>query len=370
MAKDYYAILGVDKTASADDLKKAFRKKAHELHPDKTTGDEQKFKEINEAYQVLSDPQKRQRYDQFGSGFDQAGGQGPFGGGFNQGGFNVDFGDLGDIFSDFFGGGKHQRTRVNHGQDIEIAVTIPFLTAVFGGEEIITLRKHVTCDACKGNGAEPGTKVNTCSTCGGSGHVRRNVQTFFGQMESSKLCESCDGLGKLPEKPCSSCRGLGRKTGDVQLKVKIPAGINNNESLKLTGQGEAGERGAHAGDLFVHIRIAPHKFFGRSGNTITTAEVISYPVAALGGKIEVQTVDGPVSLKIPAGTQPGQVFIMQGKGVPFLHKNGRGDQEVTVDVKVPKKLSSKEKELLEEMAKLHGDQRENKKSVWQRVVGE
>ena len=357
MSKDYYNILGVNKSASADDIKKAFRKLAHEHHPDKKSGDEAKFKEINEAYQVLSDPQKRSQYDQFGSAFQngQAGGAQGFGGGFSDfnGGFNINMDDLGDMFGGFgdifgFGGGGSRSRNQRRGHDIQVALTIDFNEAVFGVEKEIGLKKTVECSKCKGEGREPGTEVTTCKICGGKGRVTKVQRTILGNMQVQMTCEACGGEGKTFKEKCSACRGAGLVQQIVNLKVKIPAGIDNGETIRLSGQGEAA-KGAQNGDLYLKIRVNPDRRFERDGFNIKSRAEISFSQAALGAKIEVATVDGLVDLKIPEGTQSGRVLILRDKGIPHLNGRGRGSHLVEVVVKTPTGLSRKQREALKEL---------------------
>ncbi len=355
MAKDYYSILGVAKDASEEDIKKAFRKKAHQHHPDKAGGDEAKFKEINEAYQVLSNKERRARYDQFGSGFEngQAGGPNGFGG-FNGGGFNVNMDDLGDIFGglgDIFGFGGGSSKRRSRGNDLEVRIEIGFLEAIFGTEKTIRITKQTTCSACTGSGAEPGSNIETCQQCHGSGRITQVQRTMFGQMQVQTACPACNGEGKKISQPCSKCHGRGVTKETSELTVKIPAGIDSGETIRLTGQGEAGEKNAPAGDLYIHVFVTADNRFRRQGDTIVSTAEISFPQAALGTKIDIDTVDGPVSLKIPAGTQAGKVFMLKGKGVPKLRGHGRGDHLVTVHVKTPTDLSRKQKQILEDFEK-------------------
>jgi len=356
MGKDYYKILDVDKGASQEDIKKAFRKLAHKHHPDKEGGDEAKFKEINEAFQVLGNPEKRRQYDQFGTTFDQGGpgfsaGGGPFGGGFQGAGF--DMGDLSDILGDLFGGaaGFGGRTRTKRGSDIEVDAEIEFKDAVFGKDEFLNLYKNAKCENCKGNAAEPGTKISTCPTCGGSGQVQSVQRTVFGSFQSVRPCTDCHGEGKKPEKPCQKCNGTGITKQSQQIKIKIPAGIDNGEVIKLVGQGEEGAYGGRAGDLYIHVHVRPDERFKRDGLNIISQEHITFSQAALGDKIDVLTLDGKVSLKIPAGTQGGQIFKLKGKGVPPLKGGSRGDHLVEILVIVPKKLSKEQKKLIEELKK-------------------
>ncbi len=358
MAKDYYSVLGVPKGASEEDIKKAFRKQAHQHHPDKSGGDEAKFKEINEAYQVLGNKERRARYDQFGSGFEngQAGAGAQGFGGFNGGqGFNInmdDFGDLfgglGDIFGFGSGGQRGSKRRQQRGDDIEVRLEISFLEAVFGAEKPIRLSKHITCAHCQGNGAEPGSSVETCPTCQGSGQVAQVQRTIFGQMQVQAVCPTCHGEGKKISKPCTKCSGQGVVNDTVELTVKIPAGIDKGEVIRLTGQGEAGPKSSPAGDLYIHVVIHPEKHWRREGSTIYSQTHISFPQAALGTKIDIKTVDGDVTLKIPAGTQSGKIFILKEKGVPHLRGKGRGDHQVEVIVKTPTDLTRKQKQLLED----------------------
>lgn len=359
MAKDYYAILGVPRTATEEEVKKAFRREAHKHHPDKAGGDEAKFKEINEAYQVLGNKDRRARYDQFGSAFENGqagGGQGQWGG-FNGGqGFNINMDDLGDLFGSFgdmfgFGGQRGGRRRSSRGADIEARLDISFMEAVFGAEKTVHLSKAITCSHCQGNGAEPGSKIETCPQCHGSGTINQTQRTIFGQMQVQTVCPTCHGEGKKIATPCKKCNGSGTVKERVELTVKIPAGIDNGETIRLSGQGEAGEKGSQAGDLYLHIIVQSDKRFERYGTTIKSKTHINFPQAALGTTIDITTVDGEVSLKIPAGTQSGKVFILRGKGVPSLRSKTRGDHEVEVIVDTPTHLTKQQKELLERFEK-------------------
>lgn len=357
MSKDYYDILGVDKSASADELKTAFRKKAHVYHPDKG-GDAEKFKEINEAYQVLGNEQKRKQYDQFGSSFQngQAGGgfnPGNMGGfdfsGFGGGGVDMEdlFGGFGDIFG--FGGGRSSTKKNQPGRDLEIVINLEFLEAAFGLEKELSFTKNVSCKHCHSSGAEPGTKVDTCPTCGGSGQVIGVQRTILGNIQTRMTCSTCSGEGKTYSTKCSKCHGSGITKEDVNFKVKIPAGINNGESIRLSGQGEAGQKGAPAGDLYLKVYVSSHKKFIRDAYDIRTEESIMIKQAILGDKIDIETIHGTMTLKIPEGTQSGTIFKIKEKGVPKLHNRGIGDHFVKIIVDIPKGLNNKKTKLLEEL---------------------
>jgi molecular chaperone DnaJ len=356
--RDYYEVLGVNKDASADEVKKAFRRLAVQHHPDKEGGDESKFKEINEAYEVLKDTEKRKRYDQFGhagvGGASGGGGAYDFsGGGFNFNGqnMNFDFGDLGDMFGSFFGGQQRQRTR--RGRDVEVAIELTFEEAVFGVEKAIRLNLEAECEHCKGKGAEPGHDLKTCDTCKGSGQITTVTRTILGNIQQAQTCPDCRGLGKVPEKECSVCGGRGVKRKEQTVDLKIPAGIDDGATIRLREYGEAVQDGPK-GDLFVHIRVKPHKKFTREGDLILSHEDVDMVTAALGGELKVATVDGIVTMKVPAGTQNGDDFKLSGHGVPHMKRETRGPHIVTIDVKTPTKLSKKQKELLEEFQKAHG----------------
>ncbi len=361
MSKDYYDILGVSKTASADEIKTAFRKKAHEHHPDKG-GNAEKFKELNEAYQVLGNTEKRQRYDQFGSAaFNQGGGGanwGGFGGqgfgGFQNGNMNFDMDDLGDIFGGFgdifgFGGGRQGAKRAARGRDMEMNLNLDFMAAAFGTEKEISFAKNMVCGHCQGNGAEPGAKIETCGHCHGTGRVASVQRTILGNIQTQSPCPSCGGEGKTISQKCTKCGGTGVYRDQVKIKVRVPAGINDGESIRLSGQGEAGQKGASAGDLYLRINVAPHKKFKREGYDIKTEETISIQQAILGDKIDVETIHGALKLKIPEGTQSGTIFKLRDKGVTKLHNRGIGDQYVKISVKIPSGLNKKQKTLLEEL---------------------
>lgn len=363
--KDYYATLGVPKGASPDDIKKAFRKLAHQHHPDKKGGNEAKFKELNEAYQVLSDPAKRQQYDQFGANFESAGGPGGFNwqdfsharGGYGGANVNFDFGDLGDIFGDFFGGGR-RRGGPQRGSDLQFATAVDFRESVFGAEKTLRFEKNVVCEHCSGSGAEPGSKVTTCATCGGQGQVSQVQRTILGAMRTVGTCPTCQGVGKTAEKVCGKCRGRGSEPGVRELKVKIPAGIADGQTMELAGEGEPGSHGGPPGSLLLTVQVRPDKIFKRRGNDLLTTKEISVALAALGGAVKLATLDGDINLKIPAGTQSGQAITLADKGVPILHGRGRGDLLVTIHVRTPHKLNKKQREALAALPKADGEELE------------
>lgn len=348
--RDYYEVLGVSKSASADEIKRAYRKLAMEHHPDKHGGDDAKFKELGEAYETLKDPQKKAAYDQFG----HAGAQGnPFAGGgaggfdFNGAGF-----DINDILNNFmggFGGGFTGQTREPAGRDIEIAIELQFNEAVFGTEKTVELDLNDVCEHCHGNGAEPGSSLKTCSTCGGQGQVTSVQNTILGQIQQTRVCNTCHGKGQVPEKPCTKCSGRGVIRRIKKVAIKVPAGIDNGQTIRLRGEGEATE-GGHKGDLYVHIRVRPSRQFQRQGQNILGEATVPMAEAALGTEIPVETIDGKVKLKVPAGTQSGKVFKLSGRGVPSTAGRSRGDHLVTVNVEIPTKLSDRQKALLKEFA--------------------
>ena len=336
MGKDYYKTLNVEKGASKDDVKRAFRKLAHEHHPDKG-GDEAKFKEINEAYQVLSDEKKRSQYDQFGQTFDDAGGPGGFGG-FSQGFEGVNFEDLGDIFGDFFGGGGRRGSsgRGARGSDIQVDVSLKFKESIFGVEKEISIVKNNPCERCAGIGAEPGSSMNTCGTCDGSGVQVKMQRTILGAMHTRVTCEGCSGRGETPDAKCSTCTGSGIVNGRQTLRVDIPPGVEDGVRIRVRNQGESiGAQGA-SGDLYLRVHVDGDPRFHRHGSDIIVEKTIGFSQAALGDELDVETVDGKVALKIPAGTR-----VPSGRG--------RGDQIVVVTVKTPKKLSRKQRKLLEDL---------------------
>jgi len=353
--RDYYEVLGIDKNASPDEIKKAFRRLAVQHHPDKEGGNEAKFKEINEAYEVLKDTSKRQRYDQFGhagvggsAASDGASGN-PFGGGFNGQNINFDFGDLGDIFSNFFGGGPQRQQQANRGRDVETSITLTFEQAVFGTEEDIHLNLDDTCEHCNGTTVEPGHELKKCPTCNGAGQTVDVMRTIFGNIQQARICPTCKGRGTIPEKVCSVCHGSGTQKRTRKVTLKIPAGVDDGAVIRLHEHGEAIANGPK-GDLYVNIRVKAHKKFTREGDLILSEEHIGMVQAALGVEIDVDTVDGPIRMKVPAGTQSGTDFKLSGHGVPHLQRETRGSHIVTIIVETPTKLTKQQKELLEAFA--------------------
>lgn len=348
--QDYYEVLGVSKDASADELKKAFRRAAVEHHPDRG-GDETKFKEINEAYEVLKDADKRKRYDQFGhAGVGGAGGGDPFGGAGGYQNVNFDFGDLGlgDIFNSFFGGGQSQgQRRPNRGRDVETTIEISFEEAVFGTEAELSLNIQDNCEHCKGSTVEPGYELETCDECKGAGQVMTVTRTVFGNIQQAVICPKCKGAGKVPEKVCSACKGKGTQSSKQKVQLKVPAGVDDGATIRLREHGEAIANGPK-GDLYVNIRVRPHKRFTREGDLILSEEHVNMVDAALGTEIDVETVDGPVRMKVPAGTQSGSDFKLSNHGVGHLKGNSRGAHIVTIIVDTPTKLNRRQKQILED----------------------
>ncbi|MCA9330873.1 molecular chaperone DnaJ [Candidatus Saccharibacteria bacterium] len=369
--RDYYEVLGVGKSASADEIKKAFRRKAIELHPDKQGGDEEKFKEVNEAYEVLKDQQKRQRYDQFGHagvGGASGGGGNPFEGFSGFGGqgqsVNFDFEDLGlgDLFGSFFGGnsGGSPNRRGGRGNDVETTIEISFEKAVFGTETELKLNLDATCEHCKGTTAEPGYELKTCDTCKGHGQVTRAVRTVFGNIQQQTICPECHGKGKIPEKICTVCKGKGTQRKTQSINLKVPAGVDDGAMIRLREHGEASASGAK-GDLYVHIHVKPHKRFTREGTLILSEEHITMVDAALGTEIDVETVDGEVRMKVPSGTQSGTDFKLSGHGVSSPRGSTRGAHIVTIIVDTPTKLTKEQQALLEQLRDSGG---KAKKGFW------
>jgi len=352
MKRDFYEVLGVGKDADADEIKKAYRKLARQYHPDvnKAADAEEKFKEVKEAYDVLSDSQKRAQYDRFGH---QDQNQGFGGGGFDGSGT----GGFGDIFDMFFGGGG-RRANPNaprNGSDLQFGLSIDFTEAIFGKETDVEIPKEAECETCHGSGAKPGTGVETCKACHGTGQQEVTANTPFGRIVNRRVCTACEGKGKVYKEKCTTCRGSGRVKVRRKIHLNIPAGVDDGAQLRVTGEGEPGINGGPPGDLYVVLRVKGHEFFEREGNDIYCEVPLTYAQAALGDEIEVPTVDGRVKLKIPAGTQTETFFRLRGKGVPHLRGNGRGDQHVKVRVITPTKLSDKQRELLRELAELSGE---------------
>ena len=358
--RDYYEVLGVNKSATADEIKKAYRKITKENHPDLHPGDkacEERFKEANEAYEVLSDAEKRKKYDQFGhAAFDPNAGFGGGGAGF--GGFGG-FGDLGDIFGDIFGfDGGSARSNPNaprRGESLNATVNISFEEAAFGCRKEVTVGRVEQCPDCKGTGCAPGTTPEICPDCNGTGSVRTNQRTPFGMVQSSSPCSKCRGTGKIIHQPCKTCRGMGKIRRQHKLSVDIPAGIDDGQTFAVSGAGNAGTNGGPAGDLLVTVLVRPHARFERDGTSVLLEQDISYAQAVLGADVEVPTLDGKVKLNIPEGTQSGTTFRLRGKGIPYVRGSGRGDQFVTVNIKVPKNLTGSQKELLRQFAASMGD---------------
>lgn len=357
MAADYYELLGVSRTASADDLKRAYRKRARELHPDANSGDAataERFKEVARAYQVLSDPELRSRYDRFG----EQGVSGAAGPSMD----DIFSGGLGDLFETFFGGaspfgGGRQRGPAGppRGQDMEVVIDLDFEVAVFGGTVPVTLRLPQACSDCRGSGAAPGTSPVTCSECNGRGQIQRVRQSLLGQMVTTGACPRCAGAGQVVVTPCPTCRGEGRVTREHTYQVDVPAGVDSGSTLRLSGRGAAGPRGGAAGDLYVHLRVADHDRYHREGDDLVTEVPVSMAQAALGTTVVLPTLDGDEDLHVPAGTQPGREFVLRGRGVPRLQGRGRGDLRARVSVLVPTKLDAEEAELLRKLAEHRGE---------------
>ena len=376
--RDYYEVLGVSKSASDDEIKKAYRKLAKKYHPDLNPGDkeaEAKFKEVGEAYEILSDSEKRARYDQYGfagvdpnyaagSGF----GGGGFGGGF--GGFDV---DLGSIFNDFFGGGASsgnaRRNGPRKGENVRASVTLTFEEAAFGCEKEVTASRIEDCQKCGGTGSADGSAPDTCPTCGGSGVTRTERQTPFGAMQQQSTCTRCGGTGKVVKNPCPTCRGKGKVRRNKKISVKIPAGVDNGQAVRVAGEGSVGTAGGSKGDLLVEVNVLPHSLFERDGSDVLCEIPITFVQAALGGELEVPTLDGKVRYDIPEGTQTGTTFRLRGKGIPVVgYQNRRGDQYVTVTIETPKNLNKEQKELLKKFADASGEESYTKrKSFFEKV---
>ena len=370
--RDYYEVLGIQKGASEDEIKKAYKKLARKYHPDMNPGDkeaEEKFKEVNEANEVLSDPEKKARYDQFGfAGVDPNYGAGAGGGAYG-GGF--DFGDLGDIFGSFFGGGfGGQRRNPNapqRGESIRASVSISFTEAAFGCEKSVTIERSEQCPTCKGSGCAPGTTPEICPDCHGSGTVQTRRQTPMGVFASNGPCRKCGGTGRLIHQPCSDCRGSGAVRKRRTIKVNIPAGIDHGQTISLRGQGGAGKNGGPAGDMLITVMVQPHEIFRRDGVDVFCEAPITFTQAVLGAELEIPTIDGKVKYSIPEGTQTGTVFRLKGKGVPVLNGRGRGDQYVTVVIETPRSLNKEQKEALRRFSETLGENNyEKRKSFFKK----
>lgn len=360
MNKDYYKILGVNKNSSKDEIKKAFYKLAHKHHPDKKDGNEAKFKEVNEAYQVLSDDAKRSKYDQFGSGYEnmgqggyQQGGFGGFGGfdfSGSQGGQDFDFGNLNDIFSDFFTGGMGgERREARRGRDISTEIQISFSESIFGVNRKILISKTSKCNTCNGSGAKQGTKMQTCKTCNGQGQIREAKRTILGTISSTKTCNECLGSGEVPKEVCINCRGAGVLKKEEEISILIPMGIRNGEMIRMTGMGEA-VKGGTPGDLYIKINVIPHSVFKREGNDLVMNLNLKLSDALLGVEYPIETLDGKIDVTIPEGVSVNEILRVRGKGVP-TSKTKRGDLLIKLNIKLPNKLSRKSREIIEQLKK-------------------
>ena len=370
--RDYYEVLGVSRTATSSDIRRAYRKQARQYHPDvnRENGAEEQFKEINEAYEVLADDDRRAAYDRFGHAANGMGGGGdPFG----FGGFGGASSPFGDLFESFFGGasaGGRRRAAPQPGADLQVTVTLDFEQAIFGAEQDVEILRFETCESCHGTKMRDGQTPPRCATCGGSGEVRRVQQTILGQFMTASPCGACGGDGVTISDPCPNCRGRGRVSRAREITVTIPAGIDENASLRLTGQGEASHHGGPAGNLFVKVRVTPHPLFTRNHKTIHSQAGVNVAQAALGDELEIETIDGPVDFKLPAATQSGQQFRLRGKGVPDLRGGDRGDQIVTVHVLTPSGLTDRQRELFEELGATMGSaitQQPNHRSFFDKV---
>jgi molecular chaperone DnaJ len=366
--RDYYEVLGVDRDADEDQIKKAYRRKARKLHPDVNKDDpraEEKFKELSEAYEILSDPNKRARYDQYGHS------------GINDNDFDFDdfaqggFGGFDDIFDMFFGGGMGmggRRRGPQRGSDLQYRMQISFQKAAFGGSEEITIPRTESCSNCHGTGAKPGTETRTCPQCHGSGQIRTTQQTPFGHFAQTRICNRCGGDGKIVDTPCPECNGSGKVRKQRKITVNIPAGVDTGTRLRMPGEGEAGDQGASNGDLYIVLQVKPHKIFNREGDDIHCEVPISFVQATLGDEIEVPTLEGKVKFSIPEGTQPGTSFRLKNKGIAHLNGYGRGDEYITTKVVIPKSLNEKQKELMLKFAEESGDEINPEHKGWLKKV--
>ena len=357
--RDYYEVLGISKGASEDEIKKAYKKMARKYHPDLNPDNkeaEEKFKEVNEAYEVLSDPDKKARYDQYGhAGVDPNFGAG--GAGFDG---NFDFGDLGDIFGSFFGGGFGGGRRTNpnapqRGESIRMSLAISFEEAAFGCEKAVTVERMEQCDTCHGNGCAPGTTPEVCPDCHGTGTVQVRRQTPMGVFATSSPCTRCGGKGRIIHQPCKDCHGTGSVRKRKTIQATIPAGIDNGQTISIRGQGHAGVNGGPAGDLLITITVRPHELFRREGTSVLCEAPITFAQAVLGAELEIPTIDGKVKYDLPEGTQSGTTFRLKGKGIPSINGHGRGDQYVTVYIETPRNLNKEQKEALKKFAETMGD---------------
>ncbi|MEK9181913.1 MAG: molecular chaperone DnaJ [Patescibacteria group bacterium] len=363
MSKDYYNTLGINKGASKDEIKKAFYKLAHKYHPDKKDGNETKFKQVNEAYQVLSDDSKRSKYDQFGSGYENMGGGGhqhqsgfsgfegfDFSGGFQNGGAEFDFGNLNDIFSDFFTGGMGGgRAQARRGRDISTEIQISFSDSIFGTDRKVLITKTSNCLTCHGSGAKIGSSLATCKHCNGQGKIHEAKRSFLGTISSTKICEVCLGSGEVPKETCDKCKGKGISRREEEISIVIPMGIRDGEMIRMTGMGEAIQRGT-AGDLYIKINVIPHTLFKRDGHDLIMNLNLKLSDALLGTKYPIETLDGQIEVTIPEGVGINEVLRVRGRGVP-MSKNKRGDLLIKLNIKLPSKISRKSRELLEELKK-------------------
>lgn len=374
-SKDYYSILGVSKDATADDLKKAYRKLAKQYHPDAQHTEEDKkkaeakFKEINEAYSVLSDENKRAQYDRFGSNFEQAGfggsGFGGYSNAYDFSGFGgIDF-DLEDILGSVFGGGFGSSSKKSQGPtrgaDIRTNMSLKFEEAAFGVKKEISITRNEKCDSCNGSGAKPGSRIITCDKCGGRGKIQMTQNTIMGAFSTVKTCDKCSGTGKVIETPCEKCSGKGIVRKSRKIEINVPAGIDDGQAISLRGEGDAGKKGGPNGDLYVVMKVAPHKYFKRNGFDISANVRVPFTKMALGGDIKIPTLEGEMEFNIPEGTTTGTKFRVKDQGIPILNGKGRGNLEFTVDVDVPKKLTDKQREILTEFAKTFGEEVNPKK---------
>ena len=374
-SKDYYSILGVSKDATADDLKRAYRKLAKQYHPDAQHTEEDKkkaeakFKEINEAYSVLSDENKRAQYDRFGSNFEQAGfggsGFGGYSNAYDFSGFGgIDF-DLEDILGSVFGGGFGSSSKKSQGPtrgaDIRTNMSLKFEEAAFGVKKEISITRNEKCDSCNGSGAKPGSRIITCDKCGGRGKIQMTQNTIMGAFSTVKTCDKCNGTGKVIETPCEKCSGKGIVRKSRKIEINVPAGIDDGQAISLRGEGDAGKKGGPNGDLYVVMKVAPHKYFKRNGFDISANVRVPFTKMALGGDITIPTLEGEMEFNIPEGTTTGTKFRVKDQGIPILNGKGRGNLEFTVDVDVPKKLTDKQREILIEFAKTFGEEVNPKK---------